>query len=281
MNRYKLIPITALALVLMLSALAGFYGKLQFLAALILPFVFVNILHSFFTLYGEGRRHWILDQILVVIGSLLTYFSVEFGDEWRYAMLFGGFFLLLCGATPSFYNDDVSDRPLAVVGLGASTAVVSIVIPLFILGLNPFTATQYAVIDKFQQYAYSPRGVYIIEKDGLMGLRDRWNTIIEPQFSSMHIMKKTQPFMEVKSAKGIGIYNIEKHQFTVEPDSRCEAIVSVGDSIWNMIDKDVVPYRQIILPKFWLDGFDDAQLEIFDMSHSERILIAQKFDYSL
>lgn len=281
MNRYKLIPITALALVLILSALAGFYGKLQFLAALTLPLVFVNILHSFFPLYSEGRRHWTLDKSLVVIGSLLTYFSVEFGGEWRYAMLFGGIFILLCGATPSFYNDDVSNKPLSVLGLGASTAIVSIIMPLLILGMNPLTATQYAVIDNFQQYAYSPRGVYIIEKDGLMGLRDRWDTIIEPQFTSMHIMKKTLPFMEVKSANGIGIYNIEKHHYRVEPDSRCEAIVSVGDSIWNMIDKDEVPYRQIILPKFWLDGFEDAQLEIFEMSHSERILIAQKLDKAL
>ena len=277
MNRNTFIPLAAVATVILLSALVGFYGKLQFLATLVLPLTLVKILHAFFPNFQQNRRHWILDQSLVVIGSLMIYFSVECAGEWRVFLLFGGLFLILCGAMPSFDNEDISYKPLSVVGMSLSTAA-SVALPLLILGMNPFTVTQYSVKDSFQQYAYSPRGVYIIEKDSLMGLRDRWGMIIAPQFTSMHIMKRTQPYMEVKSAEGVGIYNIEKHEFIVDPNPRCVAIVQAGESVWNMLDKDEIPFRQVRLPKFWLDGFDDAQLETFDIPENEKILIAQKLN---
>lgn len=175
----------------------------------------MKILYAFYPNFRENRRHWILDQSLVVLGSLLVYFSIECAEDVRIFMLFGGLFLTLCGAMPSFDNEDVLLKPLSVVGMCVSTIISVIVIPILILGMNPFSVTQYAVKDTFRQYVYSPRGVYIIEKDSLMGLRDRWGMIVEPQFSSMHIMKKTQPYMEVKSPDGMGVYNIEKHVFNV------------------------------------------------------------------
>lgn len=277
MNRNTFIPLAGIATVLLLSALAGFYGRLQLLAVLFLPLVFVKILYTFYPNFQANRRHWILDQSLVLIGGLSIYFSLECAGEWRFFLLFGGLFLILCGAMPSFDNEDISHKPLSVVGMCLST-VASVVLPLLILGMNPFSVTQYSVKDSFQQYAYSQRGVYIIEKDSLMGLRDRWGMIVPPQFISMHIMKKTQPYMEVKSPEGVGIYNVEKHEFTVSPNPRCIAIVQAGESVWNMLDKDEKSFRQIRLPKFWLDGFDDAQLETFDIPDNEKILIAQKLN---
>lgn len=278
MNRNAFIPLAAIATILTLSALAGLYGKLQFLAALFFPLIFVKILYAFYPNFMENRRHWVLDQGLVFIGSLLVYFSIEFAGDARIFMLFVGMFLTLCGAMPSFDNDDIVLKPLSVVGMCSSTIISVIVIPVLILGMNPFSVTQYAVTDSFRQYAYSPRGVYIIEKDGLMGLRDRWGMIVEPQFSSMHIMKKTQPYMEVKSRDGMGVYNIEKHVFTVDPDSRCTGIVQASDSVWNILDRNEMPYRQIQLPIFWLDGFEDAQLEIFDIQDIERNFMAQQLN---
>lgn len=57
MNRNTFIPLAAIATILLLSALVGFYGKLQFLAALVLPLALVKILHAFYPNFQQNRRH--------------------------------------------------------------------------------------------------------------------------------------------------------------------------------------------------------------------------------
>ena len=259
-KNFRLILIVSISL--LLSIISGFYGKYQILILIIVS----SLLYCGFFIQNINniRNQDFINLLLVISGCGLIWFGCQLPEigkilSWSVALCLMAYGIFISiGAYHSFK----AVRTLLI-------CLTFFLFALLTIGYNPFIGTKYAVAGNFKDYAYSSRGVYMIKKDSLIGFRDRIAIIVQPEFQSIEILKASKPFLAVTSSKGTGIFNLETHEFDVKPTPRCKEIYQVNDSTWNMMNKDGVAYRQIILPKYWIKDFENHQLRSHEIKDKE------------
>ena len=259
MKNQPLIRFIACLVILLFAFLSGFYGSLQWCCIGVLS----ALLYLIIFYQNKSILHHAIKIILSVLSCALLFYGCYLALFPKLICWFIGLSSLSFVVSYSFKN--ANGKCIKSV----FTILSFVLLSLFTVGFNPFVGMKYSVKEHFKDYAYSRRGVYIIQNDSLLGLRDRWSVIEKPQYGSIEILNPTKPFVNVSSSEGIGVYNLETHNFDIMPTPRCSQIVQVNDTLSNMLDLHGNVYRQIIIPKHWWKELPEHQIKTVPFSDAE------------
>ena len=143
---------------------------------------------------------------------------------------------------------------------------VTIVIVPVTMGLNPYSVTE-AYSTKSYCYRFSaPRGVFVIsDKDGRIGLRDRYDVIVQPKYESFervgnrgcYIMLTTK---DVHGNTLYGFYDLGARKFIIDPDSnvKIDGVEKIGVNQFKLLDFKGRWFSTLKLPGFLHTGKEDV-----------------------
>lgn len=125
-----------------------------------------------------------------------------------------------------------------------------------LLGFNPYVVTECENI-LTQHWGYQPEdGVYIIEKEDSVGLRDRYMKILDTKYDMFEPLDYKGNFIATMQHTGTsitnvrcGIYDVEKQRFVLHPDSiTITEVIQVGKLKYELRDGLREHFATLYLP---------------------------------
>lgn len=156
-------------------------------------------------------------------------------------------------------------------GLGLFVLTTGIVCPT-ILGINPYAALDAYSVSKFYYGYYACDGVYVIEKDGKYGLRDRFGLILEPKYERFARLDKWGRYISTNTCNGsmiadnrYGIYDVAKQEFLLDPESVAVAqLVQVSENSFHLLDPSERHFATLLLRGYHPEKNDYIQSTIIE-----------------
>lgn len=156
-------------------------------------------------------------------------------------------------------------------------AIPCLIYPM-ICGYNPYTVLHAENTRPFLKSINTRNGLFVIEKNGKYGFRDRYDEIIAPRYEKIEVMDANGRVVSLGicdttfnsagfSCHHYGVYDLKKHKFIINPDSvDVDYVYRVDDNTYlfykayNRGYEDII--AQLILPGYYYaDYYDDPHLE--------------------
>ncbi len=176
---------------------------------------------------------------------------------------------------------------LACRGASKVMGVFAIGVVMMCMGFVPHP--DYRYVSPYRAYDYSPYGVKVIEarvKDNqgrsLYGIADRYGAVLEPEYVNFYLLDRRQPFLAIDNGKGVGVYDLERHEVVVPIAEECLKVEQVGDKRYQMVDSTGRAFAEIELPRIYSRDSDDSRIVVKSLSHPseepEALLISDGVD---
>lgn len=231
-------PLMLYALIVLMLALCLYIGidrwnSIKSIALMFMPPVFYSIICRWCNLKPLTRH-----AIAMAICGLLYYY-ILIAPEW-----FKIITLSLSVILALYVAIDTIKRYKAI-GTGITLFIVpTVVIAPLILGLNPYVLLNVDSMEYYYWSYYASDGIFVIEKDGKYGLRDRFGLVLEPKYEKFERLDRWGRFISTNVCNGnmiadnrFGVYDIAKMEFLVDPDEFPVAqLPQVGVLTYQLID---------------------------------------------
>ncbi|MBD5284235.1 MAG: hypothetical protein HDS31_06505 [Bacteroides sp.] len=132
---------------------------------------------------------------------------------------------------------------------------------------------QYRYVSHYRAYDYSPYGVKVIEAYNpdknveLYGLADRYDVILQPEYVNFYLLDRHQPYLAVDNGKGLGVYDLERHEMVIPVNAECAKISITGDKRYEMVDSAGRPFAEIELPRTYSRDNKEHSLKLNRLDH--------------
>lgn len=146
-----------------------------------------------------------------------------------------------------------------------------------ICGYNPYTVLYAENTRPFLKNIYTRNGLFVTQKDGKYGLRDRYGEILSPRYQKFEVLDPKGRVISVEicdstfngaglSYPHYGIYDLRKQQFIINPDSVDVDFIYHKDDETYQLHKtyrdDYEILAELIMPGYYYsDYFADPHLE--------------------
>lgn len=107
------------------------------------------------------------------------------------------------------------------------------------MGYNQFNCIESKRLYSFTDYSYSYRGLLKVSCKNGIAIRDRFGYITPTDIDKIEPMgDSTKPYNKVKVCDGWGIYDLERQEYVVEPNSLISDILPYDKHVWKLMDKN-------------------------------------------
>lgn len=146
-----------------------------------------------------------------------------------------------------------------------------------ICGYNPYTVLHAENTKPFLKSVYTRNGLFVTEKDGKYGLRDRYGEILAPRFSNFEVLDPKGRVISLGicdttfnsagfSHNHYGIYDLRKQQYIINQDSiKLDYIHRKYDDTYYLYEghgEHQEIFAELILPGYhYADYYNDPHLE--------------------
>lgn len=159
--------------------------------------------------------------------------------------------------------------------------VCSFVLPSISIGYNQYNGIVTKRYFNYRNCYYSSRGLLcVLNKDGNMGIRDRFGLIMPCEYECIQAMGNEQkPFVKFKSMTW-GIYDLERQEVIVQPEYM--DIFEYDYNVWRLISKDGKDDKYFIASKFYY-RYDADNWGVFDnpAGYEPSANLYLKYDYNV
>lgn len=141
--------------------------------------------------------------------------------------------------------------------------VVQLLIPTVVvapltLGLNPYVVVGADRVRYSADRFYANNGHFIIEKNGKLGLRDRYGLILQPDYDRFESLDKPRRYISTYQNTGsmiaddrYGVFDLVKHEFVLDPNEVAVIEITYGTPLsYNLIAPDRSVFATLLLPGF-------------------------------
>ena len=88
--------------------------------------------------------------------------------------------------------------------------MVSLLIPVFCIGYNPFSVLEARKVGHFDDYGFSRHGLMLVTGRDGDGIRDRYGLILPAEYYYIDLLIPSKPYCKVRKLDGWKIYDLEK-----------------------------------------------------------------------
>lgn len=156
------------------------------------------------------------------------------------------------------------------------------------LGLNPYAVLDCDYVSKYHYGYYASEGVYIIEKDGKLGLRDRFGLILPTEYNEFKRLDKWGRYISVLEGPNTliannryGIYDVGSRRFVLDPKSvAVSQIEQVNENTFNLIGPANGHFATLLLPGHHPEREDDYIPQIMIEPFHEQVKLETEEDPS-
>ena len=150
------------------------------------------------------------DAAFIIAGSFLFIFSQYLINMFRIVMLLLSLGLM---AVP-LIRFAISTRKVWITIV--AYVFIAVLLPMFCIGYNPYSVLEARKDRHFDEYVYSYNGLMLVKgRDGI-GIRDRYELILPPEYLYVDLLKSDKPYCKVETIEGWQIYDIVKQEFLSE-----------------------------------------------------------------
>lgn len=174
------------------------------------------------------------NDIYLLIVAGLTFWTAQYGAYEIRALLMALSFGLTGFVSIKLWRQSQKIVAPIIVFLNCS-----LILPSIALGYNQFSCFGAKRISAYTDYRYSYRGLLMVRSRKYYAIRDRFGYIMPPIYNRIESLgDSSKPYVKVKSDGKWGIYDLERQEYIVEPDSLISNILPHDENVWKLKDKD-------------------------------------------
>lgn len=177
------------------------YNSVSAITTAALPAAFMALVN-----WNLGRKTDYKDLMLLVLGASVFYIAQYGINMIRIILLLMslGFFAVAIARFAYSTRRYWSSVALYV--------VVSLAIPVFCIGYNPFSVLEARRVRHFDDYGFSRHGLMLVTGSEGDGIRDRYGLILPAEYYYIDLLIPTKPYCKVRKLDGWKIYDLEKQK---------------------------------------------------------------------
>lgn len=175
------------------------YNSVSAISAVALPAAFMALVN-----WNMGRKTDYKDVLLLVSGASVFYIAQYGMNMIRIILLLMSLGLFAVAIARFAYSTRKYWSSIALY------VVVSLAIPVFCIGYNPFSVLEARKVRHFDDYGFSSRGLMLVTGSEGDGIRDRYGLILPAEYYYINQLKPTKPYCKVRKLDGWKIYDLEK-----------------------------------------------------------------------
>ena len=175
------------------------YNSVSAITTAALPAAFMALVN-----WNMGRKTDYKDVLLLVLGASVFYIAQYVMNMIRIILLLMSLGLFAVAIARFAYS---TRRYWSSVAL---YVVVSLAIPIFCIGYNPFSVLEARKVRHFDDYGFSRHGLMLVTGSEGDGIRDRYGLILPPEYYYINLLIPTKPYCKVRKLDGWKIYDLEK-----------------------------------------------------------------------
>lgn len=261
-NRPFMIYISIVS-VFLFAELAGLYGILVVKpwAAFFLPIILYVIICRLLSV----KKIMTTPAVLYGLASFCVVLTFCRSHEWVMILLACG---LICMAIASVISFRRSHSIVGVLSMAVSS---SFVIPVLLLGYNPYAALSAERVTPFNNVSQTyDRGLYRISSDGKIGLRDRYGLVVRPEYDRIHYLDRRHCFVALYKLNGsnkikehrVAVFDLINRQFLVSTDLNICNIEEIRDNTFALFDSLDEQKYTLTLPSYTQACYNIGQVLI-------------------
>ncbi|MBE6236713.1 MAG: hypothetical protein E7116_00975 [Bacteroidales bacterium] len=183
------------------------YNSVSAITTAALPAAFMTLVN-----WNMGRKTDYKDVLLLVLGASVFYIAQYGINMIRIILLLISLGLFAVAIARFAYS---TRRYWSSVAL---YVVVSLVIPVFCIGYNPFSVLEARKVRHFDDYGFSRHGIMLVTGSEGDGIRDRYGLILPAEYYYIDLLIPTKPYCKVRKLDGWKIYDLEKKMFVSDEE---------------------------------------------------------------
>lgn len=240
--------------------------------------------------WGDRQTPRVFQNLSILILSGVTFWTAQYGIGISKVVLFTISIWLVALVSGRMWRKSRCIIPSSVIFL-----VCAIILPSIALGYNPFSCIGASRLCNFDDYDYSYRGLLKVRNKHGVAIRDRFGYITPTDIDKIEPMgDSTKPYVKLNVDNGWGIYDLERQEYTLEPDSLISNILPYDENVWKLMDKDGNGYsydKFFVGPRFYYRykkrGFEsecpyeNRLAEYLPLRYDYRVRDAEGLDYLL
>ena len=274
-------PLTLYVLTILLLALCLYIGIdrwdfIKAIALVVMPPVFYLIICRWCNIKPLTRH-----AIAMAICGLLYYY-ILIAPEW-----FKIITLSLSVILALYVAIDTIKRYKSIgTGIAIFLMPIAMVAPL-ILGLNPYVLLETDSIEHYYWNYYASDGIFVIEKDGKYGLRDRFGLVLEPKYEKFERLDRCGRFISTNVLNGsmiadnrFGVFDVARMEFLVDPDEvAVSQLPQVGSLTYQLIDPTGKHFANLQLRGYHPETDEFISHTFVDPYHEDPELVLEENPY--
>ena len=178
------------------------YNSVSAITTTTLPAAFIALVN-----WNMCRKTYYKDVLLLVLGASVFYIAQYGVNMIRIILLLMSLGLFAVAIARFAYS---TRRYWSSVAL---YVVVSLAIPVFCIGYNPFSVLEARKVRHFDDYGFSRHGLMLVTGSEGDGIRDRYGLILPAEYYYIDLLTPTKPYCKVRKLDGWKIYDLEKQKF--------------------------------------------------------------------
>lgn len=177
------------------------YNSVSAITTAALPATFMALVN-----WNMGRKTDYKDVMLLVSGASVFYFAQYGINMIRIILLLASLGLSAVAIARFAYSTRKYWSSIALY------VMVSLLIPVFCIGYNPFSVLEARKVGHFDDYGFSRHGLMLVTGRDGDGIRDRYGLILPAEYYYIDLLIPTKPYCKVRKLDGWKIYDLEKQK---------------------------------------------------------------------
>ena len=177
------------------------YNSVSVITTAALPATFTALVN-----WNMGRNTDYKDVMLLVSGASVFYFAQYGINMIRIILLLASLGLSAVAIARFAYSTRKYWSSIALY------VMVSLLIPVFCIGYNPFSVLEARKVGHFDDYGFSRHGLMLVTGRDGDGIRDRYGLILPAEYYYIDLLIPTKPYCKVRKLDGWKIYDLEKQK---------------------------------------------------------------------
>lgn len=229
------------------------YSTASVITAASVPMLFYSLV-----CWTMGKEVGYLDAVLIISASFLFALGQYTIGMYRVILLMLSLGLM---AAALIRFGCATGRPLTA---SLTYVMIAIVLPVFCIGYNPYSVQEARKIRLYDGYEYSRNGLMlVIGRDGV-GIRDRYELILPPEYEEVEHLMPAKPYCKVKKDGKWMIYDLIRQKLLSEELFSDVLPYTEYTYILKSDEKD----KYLVLPK-WYSRYNEERVAVITESMPE------------
>lgn len=253
----------SLVAVFLIAEQSGLYGisQIKHWAAFLLPIVLYVIVSRLLGI----KKILTTPALLYGIACYCLVLSFCRSHEWI-------IILLSCSLVCTVIATIIAFRKYhSMVIISSMVLASSFVIPVFLMGYNPYAALSAERTTPFSTvFGSNNRGLYRISSNGKIGLRDRYGLVVKPEYDRIYYLDRRHYFVALCKMNGtnkikehgVAVFDLINRRYIVSPDLNICDIREIRDNTFALFDSLNEQSHTLVLPLYGSDLYSIDQVLI-------------------